>query len=164
MSVRRILGVDPGVQGTGWALVCNGGLRPRLLSAGTITPRFSRADWVARMEDVVEGFDGVLATLTLDAVAMECPTFYGNLGGMAAAGSGALVKLCLLTGGLARCVQARPQLGLTLATPNEWKGQLSKHVSWQRCRHILHDAVEVERLTEHAQDAVGIALWALGLF
>ena len=155
-----MLGVDPGVMGTGWALL---GEKPRLIMSGTITARHPDAPWLQRLEFVTRAFDALLDSLMPDGVTMECPAFFGGSTGLMVAQTGSLTKLAMMTGALIACVQPRT-IAFKMGTPSEWKGQLPKSVTWDRCKKILDYYGNHERTTSHARDAVGIALWGLGRF
>lgn len=159
---NRILAVDPGVMGTGWAVV-EEGEKLILRSSGTITPTRKDAPWLERLQFVSWSFDAVMVSIPVDSVVIESPAFHSGVAGLAVAATGSLTKLAMLTGSLIAKVQAR-DLPLVLATPSQWKGQLPKDVTWKRCKKILDYYGNVARTTSHARDAVGIGLWALGKF
>lgn len=160
-KINRLLAVDPGLH-TGWALFkANGGPVPQVVLMGTISARHTDAPWLQRMAEVVEAFDGLISCQQLDQVVFEGPQFMGGMGGMTVAMSGDLVKLAVLTGGLVRCAQLH-NVRTILATPAQWKGQLSKNASRIRCEKIL--GYRLGKSTNHARDAIGLGLWAFGLF
>ena len=154
---RDLLSVDPGVEGTGWAYFRNGIFK----YAGTITPQGRDDQWVERMYSVANRFQSLVELYPgLDYVVMECPAFHGGVAGMVVASSGSLVKLSLLTGALLNICRAKG-FTPTLTKPAEWKGQLPKDVTKKRCEEILKTKLDG---TDHACDAIGIGLWALGKF
>jgi crossover junction endodeoxyribonuclease RuvC len=66
----RVLGVDPGLTRTGWALVTVDGRRYRLLDAGIVSPQ-PRASLAVRLADGHRAFQAVLAQSRPALVAME---------------------------------------------------------------------------------------------
>ena len=80
---------------------------------------------------------------------------------MVVAASGDLVKLSLLTGSLLNVARVA---GFTpsLVKPSEWKGQLPKVIAHDRIARILKK--DLNGMSEHARDAIGIGLFALGKF
>ncbi len=66
----RIVGVDPGLNITGYAVVERRGGRLALVEAGVVRGR-SRGDLAARLEEVFDGISEVIATLKPTALALE---------------------------------------------------------------------------------------------
>ncbi|MFO8014212.1 MAG: crossover junction endodeoxyribonuclease RuvC [Phycisphaerae bacterium] len=68
----RILGIDPGLQATGYGVVdgAGGGARPRLIEAGVIRTR-REDDLADRLVEIHAGLASVLAEFQPDAVAVE---------------------------------------------------------------------------------------------
>jgi crossover junction endodeoxyribonuclease RuvC len=66
----RILGIDPGLNTTGYGVLeCDGG-RPRLCEAGVVRGR-SRGSIATRVEEIHRGVADVIASLRPDAMAVE---------------------------------------------------------------------------------------------
>ena len=66
----RIVGVDPGLNITGYAVIERRQGRPALVEAGVIRGR-SRGDLAARLEEIYCGVADVIATLKPTALALE---------------------------------------------------------------------------------------------
>jgi crossover junction endodeoxyribonuclease RuvC len=69
-SSRRIVGIDPGLNITGYAVIEPAGGRLALVEAGMIRGR-SRGDLAARLKEVHEGVSDVVATFRPAAMAIE---------------------------------------------------------------------------------------------
>jgi len=68
----RILGIDPGLQRTGFAVVAAQGARVAYVASGVIaTAEAARADLPARLKIIVEGVREVVATYGPDCAAVE---------------------------------------------------------------------------------------------
>jgi hypothetical protein len=83
----------------------------------------------------------------------------GSATSYASAASGDLFKLAMLTGAL---IQNFKNLGATvyLVNPIKWKGQLNQ----EQLQHILRKKFNIEPKNEHEASAIGIGLWAKGVF
>jgi crossover junction endodeoxyribonuclease RuvC len=66
----RIVGVDPGLNITGYAVVERQPGRLKLIEAGMIRGR-SRGDLAARLQEIHEGIRDVIAALTPGVLAIE---------------------------------------------------------------------------------------------
>jgi crossover junction endodeoxyribonuclease RuvC len=66
----RVLGVDPGLTRTGWALLAPAGPRYHLLGAGVLTPR-PDGDLAGRLADAYRGFLSLLAEARPDIFVIE---------------------------------------------------------------------------------------------
>lgn len=68
----RILGIDPGLQTTGYAVVETTSSKPRIVEAGVIRPGEEGAtDLAVRIACLYDGISEVIATLKPEAVAVE---------------------------------------------------------------------------------------------
>ena len=148
--------VDPGLGGTGWASFPIPGGAPNCF--GVL--RGGKGPWETQAHDICQGFIGVLNALRPKAVVMEFPTLWsGDMKSFTSASRGDLFKLSYLIGGLAEaaweCCPQHPKL----ITPQEWKGQLPKEVVIKR---ILREWPDLEKIPNHAADAVGMGLAAQG--
>jgi len=166
-----MLSIDPGTQSMGWAFWDTGSrdlaCRPPD-ATGLIIPWRDphNTDWWDR---AVEQANGLLYKIPIPAkrldVYCEMPVFFaGTVGGMAAAGTGSLQKLCFQVGCVAQAVR-----GLSCfrhfypVLVNEWKGQLPKEVVIQRIKKLLGEKA-CKDYRKDMWDAVGIGLWARGVF
>ena len=153
-----MLSVDPGLQGTGWALWDHTGC---LIKVGVITPSqtkplFSRCRWIANKLQEIE-FDNKDFL-----VVCEYPKFFDSAMGQMVARRGDLVKLATLIGVIAgRCKSS----SFMPVGVNEWKGTLPKTVVERRIRAIIGEKKCVRLgIKTHAWDAVGIGLYKQGRF
>lgn len=158
------LSMDPGVNGTGYAVWRAGSywdvLEPPV-STGIITAHTSTS-WDQRARQIVQGLsERVLVRYSgWDFMYLEYPEFFDSGGGQMVARRGDLVKLAVLTGalwGYFGVDRAR------LIPVHEWKGQLPKSVVSARIRRLLgRDACR--DFQSHVWDAVGVGLFAKGHF
>lgn len=156
-----ILAVDPGAGGTGWALL--NAKTARLQDFGTLHGK-SKV-WTVKVLEIVTLFEKLLSNNYIGQVFMESPVFMRGYGGYTTASTGDLVKLSMLCGAL--FIASSKLHGTTLVEPSKWKGQLPKKVCNDRVWNILlrqHVYEEIGKPSEHALDAIGIGLWALGRF
>src|SRR5262245_49988587 len=72
MPVLRYLGIDPGLQTTGYAVVESSSSGPRIVEAGIIKPGENGATGLAeRIASLYDGIADVMTTLKPDSVAIE---------------------------------------------------------------------------------------------
>ena len=160
-SVR--LSIDPGLNGTGWALWGDRRLRAvgiitarRNASSRTSVPFEVRAHQIA-----CEVVALTLAHLAQDVI-VEYPSYFESSLGQTVARSGDLLKLTTLVGIISGRVHPLP---CVLVPVNTWKGQLPKSIVEKRVKRIIGlEKFNRLRVRSHAIDAVGIGLWSLGRF
>lgn len=157
----RMISVDPGVGGTGYAYWHDS----ELVTYGTIHFHQNCETWEQRMRDVGFGFLQMLKVVNVaNILVMESPVFMRGFGGYTVASTGDLVKLAMLTGHLtARVYDRSAWTKLELVEPSKWKGQLPKKVVENRVRKLLPGIFDPKKkVSNHAFDAIGIGLWKLG--
>lgn len=148
MIIKRVLAVDTGVAEWGWAVVdCEEAIA-------------SVTAWDVVKRQTIHAACGTLnaigATHRPDVVVIEKPRVIGGAKGLAAAFSGDVVELAIMAG--AMMVGAGEKRG-EFATPQDWKGSVPKGIMERRIRSII----DLNGARSHAIDAIGIALWRLGL-
>ena len=163
-SARRLIAIDPGLGGTGWALWDR---HHQMVPVATGVVRDTAKDdtLANRCWDLKEKL--FLALSNADSgwhrastfVYIEMPQHMQSAAGIAAQ-AGAIYKLTFLVGYLA--ARLHPST-VIVVTPGDWKGQLPKAVVMGRVLNRLGPRVcERLQIKSHAWDAVGIGLWALG--
>lgn len=155
-----ILAVDPGAGGTGWALLRS--RDARVHNCGTL---HGRGTWDQKVRQIMVGYEKLLSNHYIGQVYIESPVFMRGYGGYTTASTGDLVKLSMLCGAIYAYTMRLH--GAILVEPSQWKGQLPKKVCARRIMKILHELHpydELGRISNHAMDAIGIGLWALGKF
>lgn len=70
MTFRRILGIDPGLNTTGYAVIDFGGRTPRLCEAGIVRSK-AKASIESRLGEIHEGVREVIEAHTPDMMALE---------------------------------------------------------------------------------------------
>jgi hypothetical protein len=160
----RILFVDPGLEGTGWAFFkyidtkAKQAMRPADFAqyiSKVKSPRFE-----SKAEDICDWFSGVCACLKPKTVVFEMPELWSkSVKSQASAASGNLFKLVYLVGGLGHVVHMSCISLPVLVNPSVWKGQLPKDVMQRR----IQRAFDLSKLGEHEADAIGMGLAAQGL-
>lgn len=159
--IADLLAIDPGVIGTGWAVFNKE--HKLLIAHGTVRPLNKSKDWLDRAIEVTERlFTATVEEYPIENIYIECPRFMGGTAGLMVASRGDLVKLCLLTGMILCTVTQNISPTIALPEPSEWKGQLPKEVCQERIEKILKRSFKGD--SNHAVDAIGIGLWALGRF
>jgi len=156
--MSRVLAVDPGVGGTGWALFINDELK----QVGCCSPKSPRASWVKRQADVVRQLSLCVNTSVTGTLVIECPELQTSAKGWASARRGDLVKLALITGAI---VHVFHSWDIELVTPFQWKGVLPKRITMSVVREEIPTAVQqrlrLSAYPDHTWDAVAIGLWFL---
>lgn len=146
----RILAVDPGLNGTGWAIFYKN--TGRLIAHGVIK-RLSITQWYTRGLVIASDLDLIQNEYDVKKSYIEFPSLFQSAHGQMVARKGDLVKLAWFTGLLfGRLI--KPNL---IPVP-EWKGQLPKEVVKKRIIKIL-GKTQTLKLKDHDWDAVGIGLY-----
>lgn len=156
-----ILAVDPGVNGSGWALLRSNDAS--LINYGTL---HGKGLWAQKASQIMVGFEKVFAVWEdyIGQVYIESPVFMRGFGGYTTASTGSLVKLAMLCGAMF-LYSLKKQHGTILVEPSKWKGQLPKKVCNARVLRILEKSnASIGTASNHALDAIGLGLWALGRF
>jgi hypothetical protein len=156
-----LYGIDPGLNGTGWAEFHDGALT----AAGVLNVphRLKTLPFELRGLELARQLQTVMCDAPFHTkVVCEMPHHFGNVGSDMGWKKGDLQKLTYLVGlfhGVLAPVDFQPVL------VRDWKGQLPKAVVTERIKRILGDyACQQVGIVSHAWDAVGIGLWALGRF
>ena len=150
----RMLSVDPGVTGTGYAIWSDGNLS----HWGTFYPNLPKAGWLQKALSIKVKFSDLLSP-DITRLIIEYPVFMRGTGGYMVASAGDLCKLAVLTGMI---LGQFPHRRIVLVEPSQWKGQLPKSVCRSRIENIL--GVTFSDTSNHAIDAIGIGLWSMGRF
>lgn len=141
-----ILGIDTGVREWGWAVVQN-------TLVGMVVA------WGIEGRQTVHQACKRVVALRQEyrprAIVIEKPKVVGGVKGTAAAYGGDVVDLAVMAGAM---MIGAGTIG-ELATPNDWKSSVPKKIMVKRIRKI----VDLKGAHSHAVDAIGIALWRLGL-
>ena len=170
----RVIAIDPGLTGTGWALwhAESDSLLPkeahlpiacgtcRAPKEGSLAQR-SEALWVKLFEQLTDKKSYLPFGWRSDPtfVFIEIPQHFGSSARGIAAQSGGIYDLTFLVGYLAAKFVG---CSVITFTPNEWKGQLPKDVVERRVRRIIGDRFDGLGVKSHAVDAVGLGLFAIG--
>lgn len=161
--LERVLFVDPGIGGTGYALFdeVNSKATVKNLVApsltGTLTPPRNE-QWDNKVWSLCSEFGGLVASTTPHTVVLEFPElFSGSALSHASAAKGDLFKLTFLIGGLAHVAREMTGNLPVLMTPRDWKGQLPKKVVIERIQKAWPD---LDQIHDHEGDAIGMGLSA----
>lgn len=163
------VGIDSGWGALGWAIVRVTTSRAKIAVIDVGTARVSRERalalgyWGARVEmmETVRLRVQYMTFAERVRIAIECPEPRSAV----AAARGSLIQIALVAGWMARSLHdcADNCDGVALVTPRQWKGSLSKRLTWSRCLNVVEGARSLSRTSEHARDAVGLALYAAGV-
>jgi hypothetical protein len=156
--MTRFLSIDPGIE-FGWAF-WNGGRAPA--ATGVFHPE-AHEDYFVRAASTAKYFGQLISIhAPIECVYCEWPSHMeGERGGVTARG-GSLVKLAYIVGVMAEASRQR-RVPFVPVPVIQWKGQLSKENIQHHIRRILGERSCLP-FKSHAWDAVGIGLWARGMF
>lgn len=150
---RNWMSIDPGLQGTGWALWHE----RTAIAAGIVRARV-QGTVPLRAWDIALQIQSLTVTHSASFTACEWPRLMSEV----TARRGDLVKLTFVVGVLCGATAPLPFLQVEVAA---WKGQLSKAITEKRIRRFLgDDTCEKLKLKSHMWDAVGIGLYLIGRF
>jgi len=161
--LERVLFVDPGLGGTGWAYFpwIQANATKKTLAAPTITGVLTaptNEKWDNRAWSYCAQFAGIINSCEPETVVLEYPElFSGDAKSQASAARGDLFKLTFLIGGLAQVAREATGKLPILVLPKEWKGQLPKPVVINRIKKQL--GIDCQ---DHEGDAVAMGLAAQG--
>ena len=170
-----LVGIDPGLSGTGYALF-NYVDKIRLASGCVRVRRVEGVPWVDRAANIVwqlfvkieQAMDHTTARRRpLDAIGylvIEFPGHWASSGrSQAATARGDLLKLAYLCGAIDTAARGEGMY-VSIVSPSEWKGQLTKTAVWARLEKRVPESMPLRRTSSHEPDAIGIAAWKVGLF
>lgn len=159
---KYTLGVDPGLNGTGWALLYNESGETVLHSHGIFFHGITDS-LVRRSMHYSEDLQNTLKQFMdkVNEVCIEYPAYFDTTSGNMIAKRGDLTKLTFLVGVLTKTVQSL-KIKVTLVPVNTWKGQLPKEVVKRRILKKLGEN-QCRNLKSHDWDAVGLGLYGLGI-
>jgi Holliday junction resolvasome RuvABC endonuclease subunit len=166
MKVHHIIGIDPGLTGTGIAHWYESNVyEPRAVEIITPPARCSE-DWNLKLRYISERMYSQVFELTNTrdvVVYIEWPHYMQTEKGIAATNKGDIYKLAALIGAIHyACWDAGANV--TLVPVADWKGQLPKNIVEDRIRRILSPEVCLElKFKSHIWDAVGIGLYGQGV-
>ena len=161
------LGIDPGLTGTGVSLVSNVHDDITQLENTVIYSdgSLSKLAWHIRAANIASKLSLWLKVCNhypgIDDAIIELPAFWGtgSVVGNAAAKSGDLIALAATTGVIIAALQAL-SIDVVCYTPQQWKGQLPKEAVAARINRRMGPIP----YRNHANDALGIVLYHLGVF
>lgn len=160
---RSIIAIDPGIGSTGWAYwEARAG---RVPTAVGLVREGSDGEWQDRAFYQARRLMNELPNRNDVDFYCEMPIFFaGTTGGIASVGTGSLQKLCFYIG----CVRALTAFFYKYSDfhpvlVRDWKGQLPKKIVNKRIVQLL-GAANCEDFKVDIWDAVGIGLWAKGVF
>lgn len=151
-----VMTVDPGSEGTGWALWkahLAENMSLILVDSGVISFPGER-DWLRKCAKIASHLKNLVKTHGVSRVYCEEPRFLESRKGHVAARSDSLVKLAHIVGMFHGVVMHH---GMFFLVPLEWKGQLDKKKVQERIKKVL--GLEFK---SHDADAVGIGLYLSG--
>lgn len=146
-----LLGLDPGLQATGWGVINVQGTRLRHVSDGTIRPGRGK-DTSTRLLKISGALKEILERFRPDEIAMESSFFH--LDANAALKLGKVCGACLLTAGEA-------DIPVREYAPNLVKSAVAGygHADKQQVRHMIARLLAgTAGDSEHASDALAVAI------
>lgn len=162
LIIPRVLFLDPGLTGTGWAYFGQINTKARTfvapLDSGVNIPKQSR-QWEGRVDTLCAWFAGLCVSTHPSLVVLEFPELWINSAvSFSSATRGDLFKLTYLIGGLGEVARRASNNLPILVSPRDWKGQLPKDVVIRRIKRRFPNL----KLDNHEADAVGMGLAAQG--
>jgi Holliday junction resolvasome RuvABC endonuclease subunit len=157
-----VMSIDPGIGGTGvavWDLELWKTPKVNPLATYVLTPTGQKI-WTADMYELFEMFDELLDKHNPAQLWCEYPQYF--LGNHSATTEGNIYKLSSVVGMYMGMIKSRGGI-LAPVYVNEWKGQMSKDATIVRIKKRLPN-IDLLNVKSHAWDAVGIGLYAQGLF
>lgn len=162
-----VIGVDPGLSGTGWALWTRDRVRrgfdavPAACGIVTSSRRLAWRDKIAAIEHTfVSGIIDITRWGTT-TVFVEMPEWQGSAKSAMTWTTGDMQKLTYLVGYLDGCAQLWAEEFVPVPV-SVWKGQLPKDVVQRRIEKIVGlDHCRALKIKSHAWDAVGIGLYGM---
>jgi len=146
IKYKYVISIDPSINYCGCAIHnINGELFVHTL----LRPSCKSDDYLKKSKDIYDQVSVLLNTYPNTKLVLEVPQFWGSAGFMARE-SGAVFKLTFLCGMLFSLSDT------TLAlTPNDWKGQMPKHVVNNRLRKVYPN-LDIAKMDHNIVDALGI--------
>jgi Holliday junction resolvasome RuvABC endonuclease subunit len=161
-GASRVLFIDPGIGGTGWALYefiggCSSLQAPKLW--GVIRATQDRF-WFDGILEIVDVLEILIDKHCPDLLVIEHPEYWpGSATSYASVAGGSLFKLVLLVGQMSYIAAKKCRLQPQFPSPAAWKGQLPKDVVIKRIKDRFP---HITRVRNHEADALGMGLAAQG--
>jgi hypothetical protein len=169
-NVGNIICIDPGLNGTGWAVFDreDGPIRFPIAS-GSISVERKKHPWWTECKIIAELIRNQMQHYGCFGVYIELPKFFESAGaGMSAARDGDLVRLSVLTGMIfGACSSQMLVSSIVPVAITDWKGQLPKEMCNDRVVKKLRTVYpkwKPSTNTTHELDAIGIGLFVKGWF
>lgn len=165
-DVNILMCVDPGFAGTGVAVFQLHRDKPRdmaFMAAETIRGSSRSMEFADRFRNYHQVFSELQHTYQPCLTVIEMPEVWsGSEVSVVASKRGDLLKLATLVGVYAGVVVGRGG-HLSLPSPQEWKGNLPKEVTWARAQDVLGAKIDSRATSEHACDAIAMGVSVMGL-
>lgn len=165
LKTNWLMAIDPGLQGTGVALFRpeKFGTMPTMVDILT-APR--RGEWWDRCYRLAEDVERLIPNPYGTTVVVEMTHYMAGATRQMSWKTGDMQRLTFFIGALhALMVERNSGLSFLAIETAKWKGQLPKKVVEDRIKRKLGaEACKRLGLKSHEYDAVGIGLWALGVF
>ena len=160
-SNRRIMSIDPGVDGTGYAIWDDDDRGIPAAHGVLTTPKLFKGkkySWGVRATDMAAQVSGLCSQWNVGTVWVEWPSDFEGARGNAAAKEGSVIKLAALTGMIWIMCIRHAFASVVPVDVTAWKGQLPKAAVIARIKRATGKAYK-----SHAADAVGIGLYMKGI-
>lgn len=157
--------IDPGIGGLGLALWGDKNWRVRPVNPKivmNINPSSKAEGLVQKTTSILEKIHGEIECYDVSDVYCEMPAFFDTVGGAMVAKRGDLSKLTYFVGVVGGYCYSR-NIQIHLVPVTVWKGQTTKEMVERKIHTILPN-IKQTGVKSHGYDAVGIGLWAQGLY
>ena len=153
MGRMNFIAIDPGFDGTGCVII-----RDETLSSQCTIRCKSEDSMLSRFKYITDMIGQLLGAADIKIAVVEFPHNFS----LVASQTDSLIKLAFLTGGIVN-VCIRCQVDVSLRTPNQWKGQLSKRQTDARVMNwIKRTKQKMPKCSQHARDAMALAASFIG--
>jgi hypothetical protein len=132
---KYVLSIDPSINNVGWALSKN----KKLIKWGIIHPaKDKKKTYLDKCKDIISQIIEIYSDLPDVQLVTEIPDHFGTSGYIARE-SGAILKLAFIAGMIYNI-----DSDVVSYTPNQWKGQLPKHVMTMRlCKNEPYKSMKI---------------------
>jgi Holliday junction resolvasome RuvABC endonuclease subunit len=152
--------VDPGLDGTGWAVWSPNEVIP--MASGSVSVSGMEA-WEKRAYYTARGLAEAIDEFMFQSIVIEWPEHFTSAKGKAAAVRGDVHKIAYQCGVISAVIYGMAHVQANLLPVRDWKGQMPKSVVTRRIKKRLGSTACAKfGNTTHEWDAIGMGLHLKG--
>ena len=156
----EVMGIDPSINECGAAIINQ--QNATCLWYGLIKPKKRNISYEEKSFEIIRHIDEISQSFRIRHIILEVPEYW-RVAGYIARESGSIFKVSFLCGmiyGLQ--YRSKSQVTVTLVSPSQWKGQMSKVVCRNRLKKWYESKVDNFMMLNHnVVDAIGLCHWFL---